>query len=380
MAVEVEPRRPLSPPRTTGARRAIPAQDFYSPEVFERERDSFFSRRWICVGREEEIPRPGDYLARDVLGEGVLLVRDESGRVNAFFNVCRHRGSRLRDEGTGTAKLLQCPYHAWTYALDGRLVGTPNIAEGGGFARSDFPLHSVPLERCEGFLFVNFSESPPPLEEQLGPNGTAFSRYRLRDLRTTKRLEFDCHANWKVIVENYNECLHCPTVHPELVELVPLYRRGLVAEDDGFEGNRLGPGVQSWTVTGSSKVRPIPGLTEEDLHTYWGFVVFPTMFVNLLPDVVTYELLWPLGPDRTHITYDFLFHPASIAAADFDPTDIYEFRELIVRQDLRVCELAQRGARSRGYGRGVLPPQDDFVYDFEAEYLRERDGPAGRTL
>lgn len=377
MAVDVESRSAISSPAASRVRRTIPARDFYGPEVFELERDSFFARRWLCVGREEEIRRPGDYIARDLLGEGVLVVRDESDRVGAFYNVCRHRGTRLCDEGRGHApKVFRCPYHAWTYGLDGRLVGTPNIPEGDGFDRSDFPLHRVPLERWEGFLFVNFSESPPPLSEQLGPNAAAFTRYRIGDLRTTRRLEFDCDANWKVIVENYNECLHCPTVHPELVELVPIYRRGLVIEDDGFEGNRLAPGVQSWTVTGTSKVPPLPGLTEEDLHTYWGFVIFPTMFVNLLPDVVTYELLWPVGPDRTHISYDFLFHPSSIERPDFDPTAIYEFRELIVRQDLRVCELAQRGARSRGYGQGVLPPQDDFVYDFERQYVRERDAPS----
>ena len=363
-------------PRLAGVHRTIPARDFYALDVFDLERESLFFRNWICVGREEEIPRPGDYLSRDLLGEGILVVRDESGRIGAFYNVCRHRGTRLCEAGNGhLAKVIQCPYHAWTYALNGRLVGTPNIAEVEGFDRSDHPLHRIALERWEGFLFVNLSDSPPPLSDQLEPNATEFARYRMGDLRSTHRYEYDCDANWKIIVENYNECLHCPTVHPELVELVPIYRRGLVVEDDGFQGNRLGSGVQSWTVTGTSKVPPLPGLTEEDLRTYWGFVVFPNMFVNLLPDVVTYELLWPVSPDRTHITYDFLFHPSAIERPDFDPNDIYDFRDLIVRQDLRVCALAQKGVRSRGYGHGVLPPQDEFVYDFEQQYLRERDGP-----
>ena len=363
--------------RSSGVHPAIPAQDFYASDVFDLEREKIFYRNWVCVGRAEELPRPGDFLSRELLGEGILVVRGQDREVRAFFNVCRHRGSRLCTDPQGHfANVVQCPYHAWTYALDGRLVGTPNIPEAEGFRREDLPLHPIALEEWAGFLFVNLSESPGPLSQQTEPHATEFARYRIGDLRLTRRYEYDCDANWKILVENYNECLHCPTVHPELAELVPIYKRGLVVEDDGFLGNRLGPGVQSWTVSGSSAVPPLPGLTGEDLRTYWGFVLFPNTFVNLLPDVVTVETVWPISPDRTHISYDFLFHPTAIGRPEFDPADIYDFRDLIVRQDLRVCALAQKGARSRGYGRGILPPQDAFVYDFERQYLRERDGPA----
>ena len=377
MAVEVqggEGSRGFAP-LAAGFHRALPAKDFYDPAILALERERIFDRKWICMGREEEMPTVGDFLVRELLGESLLLVRGRDSRARAFYNVCRHRGSRLCAEERGHLPgVIQCPYHAWTYSVEGDLVGTPNVKDGEGFDRADFPLVPLALEMWEGFLFVNLDPSPPPLAAQLGSEGPAYARYRLGDLKLVRLNRYECASNWKVIVENFNECLHCPTVHPELCEIMPLYRRGLVIEDDGFLGNRLPSGVTTWTRTGRSKVPPLPGLTDEDLGTYWGFVIFPTTFVNLLPNVVTYEILWPVTPDLTRVEYGFLFDPDEAAKPGFDGEDIIEFRDLIVRQDLHVCEVAQQGARCRGYRQGVLPPQDDLVYAFERQYLRERDG------
>ena len=352
---------------------ALPARDFYDPGIFELERERIFFRNWICVGRAEELPDVGSFLVRDLIGESLLLVRDRSSRIRAFYNVCRHRGSRLCSKEAGHLPgVIQCPYHAWTYSLEGHLVGTPNVVDVDGFDKGDYPLHPVALETWEGFLFVNLSDDPRPLAAQLGSDSTAYARYRIGDLRLGKVNAYGCAANWKVIVENYNECLHCPTIHPELCELMPLYQRGLVVEDDGSLGNRLPPGTSTWTRTGTSKVPPLPGLAEDDRHMYWGFVAFPNMFVNLLPDHVTYEILWPRTPDRTDVVYGFLLDPGAVTSG-VDASDIYEFRDLILRQDLAVCELAQKGVRSRAFDHGVLPPQDDLVYEFERRYVRERD-------
>ncbi len=360
----------------------LPASDFYADNVFELERRRIFERLWVCIGREEELPHSGDFLVRDILGECLLFVRDRDGAVRGFYNVCRHRGSRLRDEESGHLPgAIQCPYHAWTYGLDGSLVGTPNVTPADGLDRADFPLFPVAVEIWEGFLFVNLGEDPSPLGEQLGENGTEFARYRIGSLRLGRQNRYDCYANWKILVENYNECLHCPTVHPELCELVPLYNRGLVVEDDGSMGNRLKSGVTTWTKSGQSNLASLPGLREEDLRTYWGFVVFPNLFVNLLPDHVTYELLLPEAPGATRIQYGFLFDRDETAKTSFDPKDIVEFRDLIVRQDLAVCEGAQKGVRSKAYAHGVLPPQDRYVHEFNVQYLRERGPmPGGSAL
>lgn len=356
----------------------LPSRDYYSPEVFELEKERIFYGKWLCVGREEQLPRPGDFMLAQVADESILLVRDGGGGLRGFYNVCRHRGSRLCDDAAGhLGRAIQCPYHAWTYGLDGRLLATPNVGDVEGFDRADYPLHSVHLDTWEGFVFVNLFEEPGALEEFLGPWATAYARYHVGRLRSAYQATDEVTANWKILVENYNECLHCPGVHPELCRLVPLYRRGLVTEDDGSWGNRLADGVETWTMNGRSNRPPLPDLTEEDKRCYYGFHVFPNLFVNLLPDVVATTIMFPLAPDRTRLITDLLFEPSTIARDDFDPSDLVEFRRTVMRQDWDVCERVQMGVRSRAYRSGVYPPQDSCVYEFNQQYLRERGPPRG---
>ncbi len=354
----------------------LPGTDYWSPEVFKVERERIFHGGWICVGREEQLPRPGDYFVRDILDESVLVVRDTSGRLGAFYNVCRHRGSRLCDGEGHLGAAVRCPYHSWTYALDGRLLTTPNVGQVEGFDKAEYPLRRVALEAWQGFIFVNMAEEPGPLMDQLGllerdPRG--YERYGMDDLRTAHRIVYDVAANWKVLVENYSECLHCPGVHPELVKFVPLYRRGLVGEFGGG-GAILDEGLTSLTVTGSSNRPPLPGLTEEDRKRYDGIVLLPNLLINLHPDYVMSYILYPVSPERTTVVSEYLFEPSTISRRDFDPSDAVEFWDLVSRQDWDVCQRVQRGVRSRGYGRGVYPPQDLMVYEFNRHYLKLRDG------
>lgn len=353
----------------------LPARDYHAPDVFELERERIFFRKWLCVGREEQLPRVGDYLVREILGESVLIVRDRAGRIHGFDNVCRHRGSRLCDREQGQVPgVIQCPYHGWTYSLEGNLIGTPNVGVVEGFDKADYPLHPVGVDTWEGFLFVNLSTTPAPLAEQLGAAPSAYARYRIGDLRVGHRVEAEVAANWKILAENYCECLHCPIVHPELVEIVPLFRRGLIDEADGHPGARLRPGATTWTRTGRSMAPPLPGLSEEDRNSYYGALVFPNMLIDILSDVVRVEILWPVGPERTKSVREWLFHPSAMARDDFDPSEIIEFHDLVDRQDVAVCENAQKGVRSRSFVQGVYPPQDRYVYAFDQRYRRERDG------
>ncbi|MGQ0797492.1 MAG: aromatic ring-hydroxylating oxygenase subunit alpha [Methanobacteriota archaeon] len=378
MAIDVEVRgRPFA--STSGGLKAtLPAEDYYAPDVFELERERVFFRHWLCVGREEAIPRPGDFVVRDVVGESVLVLRDRSDAIRAFYNVCRHRGSRLCDAPAGNLPgVIQCPYHAWTYSLEGALVGTPNVSPSDGLDRSKYPLHPVAVDTWDGFVFVNLSPEPAPLRDQLGEDATDFVRYRLGTLRVGHRVEQVVEANWKILVENYCECLHCPTVHPELVDLVPTFKRGVIVEDDGRAGNRLRKGATTWTRTGTSTVPPFPWLPEEDQSLYHGMAIFPNVLVDLLPDVVRTEVLWPLGPERTLAVREWLFDPDALARPDFDAADIIEFHDLVDRQDVAVCENAQRGVRSRAYRHGVYPPQDRFVYEFNERYRRARGALRG---
>jgi phenylpropionate dioxygenase-like ring-hydroxylating dioxygenase large terminal subunit len=357
---------------TAGMRPTLPARDYYAAEVFELEKERIFFRNWFCVGREEQVPTASDFIVRDVVGESVLVVRDDGGRLRAFYNVCRHRGTRLC-EGEGSAgKVLSCPYHAWTYSLDGRLIATPNVPEVAGFDRSHYGLHTVALEIWEGFIFLNLASDPGPLGRQLG-EWTGYARYHLGRLRVAHPLAYEVAANWKIIHENYNECLHCPRVHPELVKVVPVYRRGAIVEPDGIWGNRLVDGATSFTRTGRSRLPLFPDLTEEELGRYNGMTIFPNLLLDCFPDNVLYTILWPSGPERTDVTCGLLVETSTIGRKDFDPDDVVEFHDLVNRQDWGICERAQRGQRSRAYRQGVYPPQDEYVYAFDQHYLRERE-------
>ena len=210
--------------------------DYTSETVYEDERERIWFGGWICAGRDE-VPNPGDYLVRDIAGESIFIVRNLRGEPRAFYNVCAHRGTRLVDEEPASghvSKVFKCPYHAWSFDLDGRLIGTPNVHEDEAFDRESYPLHSIAVEAYAGFVFVT---SP---RRAAGPGDAARQHRdapRLRSLPPRRAASgpadrYEVAANWKIVVENYNECLHCPTVHPELVSIVPLYRFGEVWDEE----------------------------------------------------------------------------------------------------------------------------------------------------
>ena len=236
----------------------------------------------------------------------MFVVRSAEGRLNGFYNVCSHRGTKfLDDEDRGNRrKAFTCPYHAWTYDLDGRLIGTPNVRENELFDRSSYPLHRIAVDEYAGFVFVNLADRPRPLMDALTQGTesmTAFERFAMQDLRIGVRLVYEVEANWKIIVENYNECLHCPTVHPELVKVVPLFRFGEVWDDEMRDGgNDMAEGATSFTMEGRSELPTLPGLLEEDLGRYYGSYQFPNLMLNLHPDCVMYYIGYPKGSVAHH--------------------------------------------------------------------------------
>lgn len=365
-------------PSTAGIHPGLPGRDYHHPDVWELERDRIFGRSWCCIGRAEEVPEPGDYVVRDLAGEELLLVRAADGSVSAFYNVCRHRGSVLCDEERGHAnKAFVCPYHAWTYGLDGALIGTPNVRAEDGLDRSAYGLRAVALEVWDGFCFVNLAADPPPLRDQLAiepDEPLDYARYRTGDLRTAHRIVYEVEANWKIVHDNFNECLHCPSVHPELVKIVPMYRKGQVVDEARPDlGATLDEGLTTFTMSGTSALPPLPGLTDVDCRTYWGYSVFPNLMVNLLSTGVMTYTLYPRSATHTTVVSEYLFRPETIAADGFDCSDMVEFLDLVSRQDWSVCERAQRGVRSKGFVQGVYPPQDALLHRFAERYRAELD-------
>jgi Rieske 2Fe-2S family protein len=341
---------------------------------------------WFCVGREEEIGRPRDYLVLEVAGESIVVTRTPSGDLRGFYNVCRHRGSQLRWErpsrcetgeegipgpsGTAEGNSLRCPYHAWTYSLEGELRGAPFLPK--AINKRDFSLHPVGVESWGGFLFVNLTPAKaPPLGEQLHGAARTTERYGLAQLRSAHRVAYRVHANWKVIHENYNECYHCGPVHPELCKVVPAFKEQGGAGLDWEEGIPHRDGAYTFTLSGESNRRPLPGLSREERERHKGEVVFPNLLISLSADHVTTFMLWPDGPDDTTIVCDWLFHPGEMARDSFDPSDAVELWDLVNRQDWRVCESVQRGMNSRVFERGYLAPMENLSLDIR-EYVTQK--------
>src|SRR3954451_8357464 len=181
---------------TAGAT-TLPQRFFVSPEVFAEEQAKIFSAQWVVIGHQSEIAKPGDRLVREVAGESLIIVRDQAGVVRAFYNVCRHRGTRLCQGEAGHASAIQCPYHAWTYALDGRLIGAPHMGDVPGFDKGDYSLGAVTIGLWEGFIFVNLAKKPTSLDEAFAPLRGKFTHWNLPQLISGKRIEYDVRANWK---------------------------------------------------------------------------------------------------------------------------------------------------------------------------------------
>ena len=362
-------------PTLTGA-------DYTSPEVYEEERERLFFRGWFCIGRADEVPAPGDYLVRDVAGESVFVTRNRAGELRAFYNVCAHRGTKLLDDepSCGTlGKALKCPYHAWSYDYDGRLLATPNVHEDEEFERADYPLHAIGVGEHAGYLFVSLADPPEPLEDWLRNSNetiTDFERYRMGELRLGRRITYDVAANWKIVVENYNECLHCPTIHPELVAVIPLFRKGEVWDGETIDGgNEMLEGFTSFTATGSSDLPKFPDLLPDDYGMYYGVFQFPNLMVNMHPDSVMTYLIYPKGPARTTVVSEFYFRPEALDMPGFDPSPTVDLWDLISRQDWAVCERAQLGVSSRSYRSGVYPRKDRLLFDFNERWRREMGRP-----
>jgi glycine betaine catabolism A len=341
--------------------RALPRSAYVDPEVWEAERERLFAHKWVCVAREEDVPEPGDVCAVDVAGESVLLVRD-SDALRGFYNVCRHRGSQLVDPGCSThvAGGLRCPYHAWTYGLDGSLRRAPFVDD---LDTASFGLHPVGLATWGGWVFVHLTPTEaPPLADQLGPIPQRLCRYPLADLRRGARLEYDVAANWKVIAENFNECYHCGPVHPELCELVPAFRSG--RDLDWEDGVPHREGAWTFTESGTSERQPFPDLTAEERIRHKGELIYPNVLLSLSADHAAALVLLPTAADRTLVVADFLFAADETA----DPSDVVTFWDRINRQDWRACERVQRGMSSRAYTHGWFAPMEDESADIRRWY------------
>jgi Rieske 2Fe-2S family protein len=361
----VRPRAPLAERAFT-----LPAEYYTDRAIYDRERERIDRRLWLAVGRMEDLAGRGSFLTCDLAGDSLIVVRPDDGPgLRAFYNVCRHRGTRLCSEGVGRfGGAIQCPYHAWTYDYEGRLIGAPHMEGSPGFVKDDFPLGAVRVDVWDGFVFVSFAGGGPALHDHLGDLPARFAPWRMAELVRGDRVVYDVRANWKLVIQNYNECLHCPTLHPALNRL----SHYLSGENEplraSFMGGRmdLNDGVETMSVDGARRRDPLPGLDEADCRRVYYYSIFPNLMVAPHPDYVLTHTLWPLAPDSTRIVCEWLVHPTERAKAGFDLSDVTSFWDMTNRQDWHVCELAQAGISSRGYRPGPYSHREELLHAFDA--------------
>ncbi len=376
----------LGPPTTNSALRATLGGDYYtSAATFAAEQEHIFETMWICAARSSDLALAGRFTTVQVGRESVLLVRGRDGLLRAFLNICRHRGARLCTEVEGEVRRnLRCSYHSWTYALDGRLVAAPNIGAladdaGAPIDKDRFGLVPVPLTEWLGYAWVCLSDTPPPFEDVVAEvtktlgDDDAINRYGIGGLDVGRRIVYDVAANWKLIVENFMECYHCSSIHPELVGVLPEFSRGIAAQARVGLGAEFGSGVAGFTVDGSSGFERLPGITDQQDRRYYAITVRPTVFINLVPDHIIFHRMYPVSAERTIVECDWLY-TADVLASGRDVTRSVELFHRVNEQDFEACERTQPAMSSRAYRNGgVLVPAEHHIGRFH-EWILARLG------
>jgi glycine betaine catabolism A len=358
---------------------ALPREHYVDADQHARERDTVLLHEWTCVGRLDALglTAPGSaalvperLAVLDLLGESVLVTTDREGALHAHYNVCRHRGSQVVpvDPTTGppapcAARRLRCPYHSWTYKLDGSLLTAPHTDDV-AIDREAFSLHPVGAAAWGGWLWLHGNPGvATPLLPTLAPVPERVRRYPLDTLVIGATLRYEVVANWKVIAENYNECYHCGPVHPELSRLVPAFADGGGSDLPWDEGIPHRAGAWTFTMSGTSDRAPFPDLDEHERVRHKGELVYPNLLLSLSADHAAAFVLRPLAVDRTEVVCDLLFAADEAARATFDPGDAVELWDLTNRQDWAICESVQRGMSSRAYRQGWFAPLEDSSLD-----------------
>jgi glycine betaine catabolism A len=356
--------------RPFGESTMLPAAAYTSPEVLAWERRYLFAGTWISPGRVEDLFPPGVTQRGLVVGDiPVLLTGDGDADIRAFANTCRHRGHELLpDGGTADRHSVVCPYHAWVYGLDGDLHGAPGFRDLPGFQPGEYRLVPLPARVWHGWLFVNATADAAPFEEHLGEMAGLVAPYAPQRLRLAGRHRYPVRANWKVVVENYHECYHCPLIHPELCRVSP----PTSGENYDLPGAWVGGAMdlrdhaETMSLSGRSGGVFLSGVDTRRV-LYLG--LFPNLLVSLHPDYVMTHRLEPRAPDQTDV-YCSWYVPPEVADASY----AVDFWDLTNRQDMAACESVQRGLSSPHFRPGPFAPNEDAVHRWVALVGRAYQG------
>jgi Rieske 2Fe-2S family protein len=370
--------------RPFGESRMLPRVAYVDPAVFGWEQRNFFAGGWMCVGRSDSMANAGDQRAESVGHAGVFLIRDAEGVLRAFANACRHRNHELLPCGeTVNRPIVLCPYHGWSYRLDGRLRKAP-LYDDRGFGDFDVAengLVQLPCTEWHGWVFVDGSGAAGPFAEHVAGLEEIIAPYEPERLKVAGSHEYVVAANWKILSENYQECYHCPVIHPELCAVSP------PESGDNYAHPAAGAWVGGWmdlregadtmSLDGRSRGSYLRGLDERRRHIVDYIAIFPNILISLHPDYVMTHILTPLAADSTKIVCTWAFSPEDLAREDFDPAFGIEFWDITNRQDWNACASVQRGLSSEHAIPGLMSEAEDGVYQFVTMVAR---GYLGRPL
>jgi len=344
--------------RPFGRSRTLPAAAYTSQEILDWELRHLFAGTWTCLGRADEVRGGQSQRALSVGGIGVLITfASEDGAVRAFANVCRHRGHELLPVGGAADRIaVVCPYHGWAYRLDGTLSTATAMREVSDFAPAEHGLVELPAVVWEGWLFVDASGEAPPFADHLGDLDGLLRPYRPAELRQRAAHDYRVAANWKVIVENYQECYHCPQIHPELCRVSPPTSGNNWDLPGAWVGGSMDLREHAETMSADGRGAGvfIDGAPERTVRY---LALFPNLLVSAHPDYVMTHRLWPVSPGLTEVECRWYF-PEEIT----DPAYAVDFWDLTNRQDWAACESVQRGVGSPHFRPGPLAPNEDAVY------------------
>jgi glycine betaine catabolism A len=350
-----------------GSSRTLPAEAYRSAELFAWEQQHLFAGSWVCLGRSAGLVASGQVRGVEVGGESVAISRDRLGELRAFSNVCRHRGHQLVEEGEAyDLRLIRCPYHSWSYTLDGSLRSAPTFTRGEQFDPADYPLIELPTAEWQGWLWINLSGDASPLAAHLGNIDQEIAPYRPSELVVAARHHYEVAANWKLIVENYHECYHCSSIHPALCRLTPV--------DSGVDFHPTGlwcggtmelkDHAETMSVDGRSGGVFFTDLSPTRRRQVIYVGLFPNLLLSAHPDYLMTHRLTPVSVDRTRIECEWLFPPGALSLETFDPAYAVDFWDITNGEDWAACEGVQRGIRNRGHRPGPLSSWETTVYQF----------------
>jgi glycine betaine catabolism A len=370
---------PLSP-RLDHSPESLPREAYLSHEWFTREMSTVFRQQWVCVGRAADVT--SGTMRRYTVGAASVIVCNTDNKLSAFHNVCRHRGSELcRGEQQKLGKLITCPYHAWAYAAgDGRLVSTAFANPTPDFDKAAHGLLHVAHRVWDGFLFLNTSATPGELWSDV-PLST-LDNWPMESLVTGYRWTKELECNWKIFWENYSECLHCPGIHPELCDMVPVYGKGIMGQSEALgwtpeeaPDRNLKPEAETWTKSGKPCGPVFEGLTEAERQAGYTFVtLWPSVYIVAHVDYVRSVRLEPLSPERTRLVAEWYFPQATLDQPGFNAESVASFSKLVMTQDGEAAEMNQRGLRSPAYSKGRLMPEEYEIHRFHEWLLHEMEG------